>query len=574
MTDNDLAADYYTIPDSVPGGFFIYNAQEPEEIVYADANVIKLFGCTDIKDFRAFTNNSFMGMVYHEDLYKIENAIQSQTLHSGKRHDYVRYRIQTKDNKIRYVEDFGHLVHSPNGKSYFYVFIVDMDKDEYFNHSNSSFAEEHVFALSRNNDLLTGLFNMRYFHEEVQKKLFSREDRLKGMAFVHFDIASFKLFNERYGFQKGDELLCDVSAIIHQAFPEHFAARLSNDHFIVCTHAPNVEELVEDVYKKVKKIIPGVRIELKAGIYYLEDTCDEAGFACDRARLACNNIKQHYDVHFAVYDTDISRKLRTQQYIADHIDEAIENDFIKVFYQPVIRVATGEICGYEALARWQDPVHGMLSPQDFIETLENFHLIHKLDSYIVHRVCADYNKLSDAGEPVVPVSVNLSRLDFQLCNIFDIVNGYCEKYNMPKYLLDIEITESSLNDTTGALKYEIDRFRANGYQIWIDDFGSGYSSLNVLSEYSFDLLKLDMKFLRSMKNNPNAGTLLYYIVYAAQEMGLQALTEGVETQEHFDFLKKVGCNKAQGYLFSKPLPLEECREFTRAKGMQWETSEP
>lgn len=570
MTEADVQKNQRQIPDLVPGGFFVYNAQCAEEILYADDNVIRLFGCKDMQEFRELTHNSFMGMVYHEDLYKIENAIKSQTLHSGKSHDYVRYRIQTKDREIRYVEDFGHLVHSPNGRSYFYVFIVDMDKDEYFNHSSPSFAEEHVFAMNRNSDLLTGLFNMRYFQEEVQKKMFTREERIKGMAFVHFDIASFKLFNERYGFQKGDELLCDVSAIIHQAFPEHFAARLSNDHFIVCTHAANVEQIVEGVYQKVRKVIPGVRIELKAGIYYLEDTCDEAGFACDHARMACNNIKQRYDVHYAVYDTEISKRLRTQQYIVDHIDEAIENDYIKVFYQPVIRVATGEICGYEALARWKDPVYGMLSPLDFIETLENFHLIHKLDGYIVRKVCSDYSMLARAGEPIVPVSVNLSRLDFQLCNIFDIVDGYREKYNMPKNLLDIEITEGALNDTTGALKTEIDRFRLNGYQVWIDDFGSGYSSLNVLSEYTFDVLKLDMKFLRSMDKNPNAGTLLYYIVYAAQEMGLQALTEGVESQEHYDFLKKVGCNKAQGYLFSKPLPMDECRALTREKGMTWE----
>ena len=311
-TNNIEASDQRYIPTPVPGGFFIYNANGAEEILYADDNVIRLFGCKDMEEFRVFTKNSFMGMVYHEDLYKIENAIQSQTLHSGKVHDYVRYRIQTKDREIRYVEDFGHLVHSPNGKSYFYVFIKDMDKDEYFNHSDSSFAEEHVFAMSRNNDLLTGLYNMSYFHQQVQKMMYTRDERLKGMAFVHFDIASFKLFNERYGFQKGDELLCDVAAIIHQSFPEHFAARLSNDHFVVCTHAPNTEAIVEDVYQKVRKVVPGVRVELKAGIYYLEDTCDEAGFACDHARLACNNIKQRYDVHYAVYDMAISKKLRIQ----------------------------------------------------------------------------------------------------------------------------------------------------------------------------------------------------------------------------------------------------------------------
>lgn len=558
------------IPLGLPGGFLIYKAYGNEELCFADDNVIQLCGCTSMEDLRNYTNNSFIGLVYQEDLAKVENAIQSQTSYGEKSHDYVRYRIKAKTGEIHYVEDFGHLVHGANGRSYFYVFLVDIDKDEYYNHNKSSYAEEQILSISKDTDLLTGLYNMSYFYTTVQKLLYDRESRAKGMTFVHFDIASFKLFNERYGFQRGDELLCDVAAVIHQAFPEHLAARLSNDHFIVCTYEKNVEALTEQIHDKIRKIVTGAIVELKAGIYYLEDTCTEVGFACDHARMACNTIKQHYDEHHAVYDTMLSKKLRTQQYIVDHIDEAINNNYIKVFYQPVIRVNTGEICGYEALARWQDPVYGMLSPLDFIETLENFHLIHKLDGYVVRCVCEDYSTLSAQGEPIVPVSVNLSRLDFQLCNIFEIVDGYREKFQMPKNLLDIEITEGALNDTSGFLKKEINHFRANGYQVWIDDFGSGYSSLNVLSDYVFDVLKLDMKFLRSMDKNPMAGTLLYYIIYAAQEMGLIALTEGVETQEHYDFLKKVGCNKAQGYFFGKPQPLEESRAFTREKGLQWE----
>ena len=564
MQNNDI------IPTGLPGGFFIYTASGQEQILWADGNVIALFGCTTMEEFLELTGGSFKGMVHPDDLPKIENNIQSQTMYGEKRHDYVRYRIVTKDGGIRYIEDFGHLMHSTDGTGYFYVFIIDVEQDEFFNRARNSFAEAQIFAQNVDADQLTGLYNMPQFYQTVQTLISDRTNRQKGITFIHFDIANFKLFNERYGFTKGDELLCQVARIIRQTFPEHMVARFSNDHFVVCTYQRDVAERIEEIHRKVQHVIEGSSVELKAGVYPLQDNVMEVGIACDHARLACNSIKKRYDINYCFYDPTQSKKLRQQQYIVDHLDEAIKNEYIKVYYQPVIRVSTGEICGYEALSRWIDPVQGMLSPLDFIETLEHFHLIHKLDSFVVKRVCQDYQELLQADEPIVPVSINLSRMDFQLCNIFDVVESYRKQYKMPREMLDIEITESALSDNSEFMKKEVVRFHEAGYQIWIDDFGSGYSSLNVLTDFVFDLLKLDMKFLRSFDHNPKAGTLIYYIAYAAQELGLQSLSEGVETEAHFEFLKKIGCNKAQGYLFGKPLPLAETRAQTSEKGLTWE----
>ncbi len=559
-----------TIPVGVKGGFFIYEATDAEKILWADGNVIELFGCKNLEELQDYTKNSFSGMVFPEDLPKIKNTIQSQTMYGERRHDYVRYRITPKTGGLRYVEDFGHLLRAEYGKSYFYVFIVDVEQSEYFNLAKNSYAEAQIFAQNLDTDSLTGLYNMSQFYQKVQVIITNPENRKKGINFIHFDVANFKLFNERYGFTKGDELLCQVARIIRKTFPEHLVARFSNDHFVVCTFQRDVAERIEEIHKKAQHVIQGSSVELKAGVYPLQDNVTEVGIACDHARLACNSIKKRYDIIYCFYDPTQSKKLRQQQYIVDHLDEAIEKEYIKVFYQPVIRVSTGEICGYEALSRWKDPVQGMLSPLDFIETLEQFHLIHKLDGYVVKRVCQDYQELLRLNEPIVPVSINLSRMDFQLCNIFEVVENYRRQFEMPREMLDIEITESALSDNSDFMKKEIIRFHQAGYQIWIDDFGSGYSSLNVLTDYAFDLLKLDMKFLRSFDNNPKAGTLIYYIAYAAQELGLQSLSEGVETQAHFDFLKKIGCNKAQGYLFGKPLPLAETRAQTSEKGLTWE----
>ena len=565
MSDNNA------IPTGLPGGFFIYNAEGGEEILFADENVIRLFGCSDIEELREYTENSFKGMVVPEDLEKIHNEIQAQTITAEKRHDYVRYRIISKDGQTHYIEDFGHLLHGDCGKKYFYVFIVDIDKNEYLNRSRNSFAETQIFSMNQNTDRLTGLLNMSSFYQKVQQMISDPEQRKeKRYTIVHLDIANFKIFNERYGFQRGDDLLCRVAYTVRNVFKDSVCARFSNDHFVVCTDADNVKELIVEAHNTILNIIDGTHVEIRAGIYELEDSCSEVGLACDHARLACSTVKNRYDMIYSVYDVKLYEKLRLQQYIVDYVDEAVEKEYIKVFYQPVIRVKTGEICGYEALARWNDPKFGMLSPASFIETLEKFHLIHKIDCFIVKKVCEDYCALQAAGEPLVPVSINLSRLDFELCNILDIVENYRRLYGVPREMLDIEVTESALNEKSDHLKDECRRFRECGYQLWIDDFGSGYSSLNTLMEYDFDVLKLDMEFLRTYEKNPRTGHLLNYIVYVAVEMGVQPLTEGVETEEHYEFLKGIGCEKAQGYYFGKPMPMGESREMTRKKGLKWE----
>lgn len=561
------------IPNGLPGGFFIYEAEGDEKIVFAEPNVVKLYGCDSFEDFIDFTKGSFKGMVHPDDLYKIQDQIQAQTLMGEKRHDYVRYRILTKQGDVKYIEDFGHLMHWQNGKSFFYVFIVDVDQNEFLNRNRNSFAEAEVLSMNNETDSLTGLFNMSFFYQKVQMQLSSVQSRRMDFSFIHFDIPNFKLYNERNGFKMGDELLCDLATVIRKTFPDGTVSRFSDDHFVVCTTGKNEEIIskVESVYKEMLLSEDvNKRVRIKAGIYYLDDRRAEVGLACDHARLACNSIKGRHDINYCIYDEMLRDRLRKQQYVVDHIDEAIEKEYIKVFYQPVIRVSSGEICGYEALVRWIDPQFGMLSPGDFIETLEQFHLIHLVDIYVIRKVCEDYRKLRDANEDLVPISINISRLDFELCDIFGIVEETRKNAEMPRNMLDLEITESALNDNVGYIRKECDKMRELGYSVWLDDFGSGYSSLNTLAEYSFDVLKLDLIFLRNFDHNPKTGKLMAYIINGSKGMGLAPLCEGVESENHYAFLKETGCERAQGYYFGKPMPMDESRVFTAKKGMKWE----
>ena len=562
------------MPNGLPGGFFIYENTEDEKILFADENIIHLYGCETFEEFLDYVGGSFTGMVHPDDLNKIENQIQAQTMYGEKRHDYVRYRIITKQGEVRYIEDFGHLLHAADGNSYFYVFIVDVDQNEYLNQSRNSFAEAEILSNNHETDPLTGLLNMSFFYQNVQVLLSSPIGRRQDVAIIHFDIPNFKLFNERNGFKLGDELLCDLAKTIKTAFKASIVSRFSDDHFVVCSTDPKEEiiEKIDAVYKKIlKSKEPVKRVRIKAGVYYMVDGMTEVGLACDHARLACNSIKQRHDYYYCIYDEMLREKMRKQQYVIDHMDEAIENEYIKVYYQPVVRVETGEICGYEALVRWDDPKFGILSPADFIETLEQFHLIHKIDKYVVERVCRDYRNIVENNDPRVPASINISRLDFELCDIFDYIERIRESYDVPRNMIDIEITESALNENFGHIRSECQKMRELGYQIWLDDFGSGYSSLNTLAEYSFDVLKLDLVFLRNYDHNPKTAVLMDYIIDGVKGMGLTPLCEGVETEEHYDFLKEIGCEKAQGYFFGKPMPYEETKAALQAKGMKWES---
>ncbi len=562
------------IPTGLPGGFFIYEATGHESVLYAGPNVLAMYGCENMGEFIIHTGGTFKGMVHPDDYNKIQNQIQAQTIFGEKKHDYVRYRIVTRQGDVRYVEDFGHLLHRGDGKSFYYVYIVDVDQNEFFNKNRNSFAEAEILSANQETDDLTGLLNMSHFYQRTQMFLGSYESRREEISFIHFDIPNFKLFNERNGFKLGDELLCDLAKAIRKEFGiGGIVARFSDDHFVVCATGDrdSVVKRVESVYKQMLLSDDvNKKVRVKAGIYFMDDRRSEIGLACDHARLACNSIKNRHDINYCIYDEMLRENLRKQQYVIDHIDEAIENEYIKVYYQPVVRTRTGEICGYEALVRWVDPKMGLLNPGDFISTLEQYHLIHLVDTYMVKKVCEDYVQLKKEGKDLVPVSLNISRLDFELCDIFGIVESTRQKYDVPRNMLDLEITESALDQNGGYIKSECDKMRDLGYSIWIDDFGSGYSSLNTVAEYNFDVLKLDMVFMRSYSNNSKTAKLLTFIMEGARAMTVAPLCEGVETKEQYEFLKSIGCERVQGYYFGKPMPMEETRAMTMAKGMVWE----
>ena len=257
-----------------------------------------------------------------------------------------------------------------------------------------------------------------------------------------------------------------------------------------------------------------------------------------------------------------------EQYIKDTFPTALERGYIQAYYQPVIRTISRKLCSFEALARWEDPERGLIRPDQFIPILEENKTIHLLDGCIIRQACARIRETMDRGDTPVPVSVNLSRLDFSLCDVFGVVQETVNHYQIPHDFLYIEITESIMAEKEQLMKAVMRRFRSAGYQVWMDDFGSAYSSLNVLKDFSFDELKMDMRFLSSF--DQRSRRIMSSVIQMAKEIEIHTLAEGVETEEQFRFLRNIGCEKVQGFYFGWPQPYQDAMRHLREMGIDVE----
>ncbi len=406
-------------------------------------------------------------------------------------------------------------------------------------------------------DGLTDLPNLLYFRQYARQ--YVQNARLMGrkVYLIFFNLENFSGFNARYGFEEGDRLLTLTALALQQAFPGWLLSRISEDHFILICESLHPGHAVELAREELHAYGRRANVELKAGIYVYDDDTVHIGQAIDWARVACESISHRYDHCWRHYDDALAWYEERRHYIENHIIRAIDEGWIQVYYQPIIRTITGKLCEFEALARWDDPRYGLLSPAVFIDVLERARLIHLLDECVIRQVCEQWRSLADDNPWRVPVSVNLSRYDFELCDAPEMVNNIACEYDIPHQMLHIEVTESAINDNKDLLGREIERFRAANYQVWLDDFGSGYSSLNTLKDYQFDVVKIDMAFLREFDTKPSSRVIIASIVNMAKQLGMQTLIEGVETESQFDFLHEIGCEFCQGYLIGKPVRAED-----------------
>lgn len=395
---------------------------------------------------------------------------------------------------------------------------------------------------------------IKAFSTQAREFLKSQDFNHENLAIVYFNVDNFHSYNKRYGYEKGDAFLSLLAQSISNAFPDCLIYRVYVDHFVVLAFKNDVESGIVNVKMDFDSWNNEEAVELSSGIYLVDGSSMHPLEWLDHAKLASETLRDVPDAFFRYYK-NLPIETECGSYILSRFKTALSCGDITVAYQPVARTGTRKLCSVEALARWNDSRLGSISPGTFIPILEAYRLIGALDQFVVQRVCRDLRKRMDNGLPVVPVSMNFSYEDFSLFDVTGCMDAAVQQYHLNKRLLVAEITESMLKKGPQLMKEKICQLHDHGYEVWMDDFGSGYSSLNVLHDFPFDEIKIDMKFLENF--DTKSKIIVANVVHMAKKLGMKTLAEGVETQEQMQFLLDIGCEKAQGYLLGHAEPLEE-----------------
>lgn len=409
----------------------------------------------------------------------------------------------------------------------------------------------HAYEISP----LTGLPSVSYFTARADEMLAEVIDLNRIPVIGHFKLTQLREYNSEFGYAQGDVLIADTARILRQFFDSRLLCYFSAGEFGIMCYKDEAQTVIPRISEAMRAYRTGFPVTCKAG--FVPYTGNEKTISLlDKAKIACKTIEHSKDRVLCFYDTRLDEELHFQQYVINHVDEAIEKGFLQVYYQPIARAITGEVCNEEALSRWNDPHYGFLMPARFIPTLEENGLMYKVNLNVIRQVLADFRRKKELGVPVVPVSVNLSRRDFEQCDMVQEITGMVGASGFPASLIKIEITESAFITDQELLRREVERFRASGFDVWLDDFGSEYSTLNLLQELDFDLIKIDMKFMKNLSVDGKNFIIISDIIDMARRMGIATLIEGVETPEHYLIMQKLGCEKLQGYLFNTPNSLD------------------
>lgn len=400
-------------------------------------------------------------------------------------------------------------------------------------------------------DELTGLLNRKTFAKEVEKAKGSK------CALVYFDVIRFKAINDIFGMAEGDRLLRYIADTIRLFTKENdVLCRLGSDRFAFFTDVTGkeLEDMIENMLNRIADFDLPIGITCNVGIYLTNEENLTTEAMIDRAVLAQSVVKGSYTIKCNYYTEALRKDMLGEQEIVGMMATALVGRHFVVYYQPQYDHSTGMLVGAEALVRWNHPERGLISPGIFIPIFEKNGFITKLDYYVFEQVCYFIRSCMDKGLPIVPVSSNFSRHDIFQQDFVEQLEAIRVKYDVPAKFLRVEITESCVVGNSAMANEVVNKLHKYGYIVEMDDFGSGYSSLNVLKDIELDVIKLDMLFLSQETNSKRGGTILSSIVRMAKWLGMPVIAEGVETAEQADFLRSIGCNYIQGYLYSRPLP--------------------
>lgn len=444
-------------------------------------------------------------------------------------------------------------------------FIADVEDEV---RQRTSQAERSQIQLLRERDQLTGLYNAATFYDKAESLVAGSPDTVFDAAYI--DIEHFKIYNEWHGREAGDAILRAIAARIG-AIAQHrggIAGYLGGDDFtLILPHGLITEERVERELKKEPfDSEDTIGFQPAFGVCAIDRPGISVVTACDHAMIAMNSVKGAYTKRIAWYEAEMTEEMENEAKILLEVKRALANREFVLHWQPQCSTRTERIVGLEALVRWEHPSRGLVMPGAFIPVLERNNFIASLDLYVWDEACRHIRSWIDRGGQPIPVSVNISRADLYAIDVVESLEGLVTKYGLDHRLLELEITESAYAEDQ-KMADAVARLKELGFTILMDDFGSGYSSLNMLKDITVDILKIDMGFLARQSESQRSESILEAVVSMARFMDLRVIAEGAETREQVDFLQGIGCDYAQGYYFHRPLPTDELEKLLAQDGI-------
>ncbi|MEG1823878.1 MAG: EAL domain-containing protein [Cloacibacillus sp.] len=417
--------------------------------------------------------------------------------------------------------------------------------------------QQRTFMKRSETDELTGLYTRAAFLRHTEELL--SFDPSHDYVIARWDVDHFKVFNDIYGTKMGDRFLADFGAMLSaNHLKGSIIGHWDADHFVACVRAEDFDPDAMSLWLRSNVAKEHIDFEFifRIGIYAIKDKSVDVSIMCDRAHLALRTTKKSFNCRYAYYEESMRSMLLEEQEMINELTIAFEQRQFVIYLQPQYDYDRDRLIGAEALVRWNHPRKGLIPPMKFIPVLERNGLIIQLDEYVWEEACRLLRKWLDAGIDPPSISVNISRVDVYNPRLCDIITSLAEKYSIEPRYLHLEITESAYMENPDQLINVVEKLRAHSFTVEMDDFGSGYSSLNTLKDVPVDILKLDMKFL-SRGNSARGGSILSSVVRMAHWLRLPIIAEGIETHEQADYLKSIGCTCMQGYYFARPMPVAE-----------------
>lgn len=554
----ELTKNYFdSVMEIIPSGIAIFDYEDCLNLEYANDRLCGLLGYTQSELAEQVKENP-TALMNEKDYNSIINFVRNHregTLVSK------FYLVHHNGAKIWFSIKVRNTI-STDGKRKIYVVFNDVSEEKMAEIRLQDSMKKLRYQAER--DALTGLYNRETFC--VKASEWMHQDSDANYLILYINIDRFKVINELLGTRSGDKLLIGFARLLQRRIKnEGVYARFSADHFMVCMkkeYFENKLDFFEEIFDTKASWNP-VKYPIQAhiGIYEVENIEDTVDVMCEKATMALQVIKGNYLQHWKYYNESIKTVLINEQELTNDMEDALINHDFVVYYQPIVDADSQKVVSAEALIRWQHQSKGLISPGVFIPIFEKNGFIAKLDMYVCEEMCRFQAERLKEGKFVVPISVNISRINFYNPDLNDIILRMLKRYHVPADLVKIEITESAYHDNPKDLLRAINVFQNSGFKVLMDDFGSGYSSLNMLKDIHIDILKIDMKFLDNLETSDVASNILFSIIQMAKAIHMETVAEGVETKAQYELLASMGCDMIQGYYFSKPIPENEFEEL-------------